>query len=957
MKTFFTILIIISLPSLFSAQIKIHKKLTTQNGLINNQVVSIFQDSKGYMWFGTYGGVSKWDGINLKNFTKADGLASVPVVNINEGKDGTMYFSTYGGGITIFNPNGTIDTLNDSKGLQQNFIMSMKIFKDGNLYLGNGNTVTVWDSLKLLENFAEKYNFKDLRVGSVFEILERKENEFWLATGKKGILVLDKNGYRNYNTNNGLNSNLVTDIDTLSDGTLVISTDKGVNFLENGNITSLQYNNKQFDIITNATYVSQEDIVYSSTGNGLLIYDKNFAKYLHKENGLVYDVLNCISVDNNNTLYVGSNGYGISIFKPGKLENYNSTTGLTNENITAIFQSNNGRIIFGTETGLLISQNIYELKFELYLKGNHITSINEIDKNTLLVGTTNGLKILQGNKVTAINKSNGLPDSNVTSIIKGNDDKFYVGTWGGISIIKNGKVEEVLERNSRKGIRPYNKYQFIQAILLLKDNTLVAGYHGSGISFFKDNEIKNLKIENGLSDGIVNCLFEDHNGKILIGTEQGGLNIYADEKIEIINTKNGLTSNRIKSISEDNSGNIYLGTDNGLNILTFYAGKPFIRTILIDDGLVGNDCNHNSILKDKEGNIWIGTTLGVSKYNPQIDKPNTTGPKTHITGFEIFNVPQNLENFKKNPELNYDENYLKFIFTGINLSAPKKIKYSYHLSGVDKDWVLSENNFVQYTHLDKGNYTFQVKARNEWGYWSEPVSLAFTILPAWWETWWFRLLVISILAGILWTAFQYRLNYLLKLERLRTKIASDLHDDVGSLLTQISMNVDLLGYQKDTNTLKEKSSFIRSKCNDVIGIMSDIVWSIDSRNDNLESFTDRVFNFASNFVKDKNIELKFVNKIEKKQIPLKIDVRQNLMMIAKEAINNAVKYSDCSELEIKFDDINNKFLMQISDNGKGFDFDSVKKGNGLNNMKMRAEAIKANIEFINQNGFTVKITI
>lgn len=445
--------------------------------------------------------------------------------------------------------------------------------------------------------------------------------------------------------------------------------------------------------------------------------------------------------------------------------------------------------------------------------------------------------------------------------------------------------------------------------------------------------------------------------KILIGTEQGGLNIYADEKIEIINTKNGLTSNRIKSISEDNSGNIYLGTDNGLNILTFHAGKPFIRTILIDDGLVGNDCNHNSILKDKEGNIWIGTTLGVSKYNPQIDKPNTTGPKTHITGFEIFNVPQNLENFKKNPELNYDENYLKFIFTGINLSAPKKIKYSYHLSGVDKDWVLSENNFVQYTHLDKGNYTFQVKARNEWGYWSEPVSLAFTILPAWWETWWFRLLVISILAGILWTAFQYRLNYLLKLERLRTKIASDLHDDVGSLLTQISMNVDLLGYQKDTNTLKEKSSFIRSKCNDVIGIMSDIVWSIDSRNDNLESFTDRVFNFASNFVKDKNIELKFVNKIEKKQIPLKIDVRQNLMMIAKEAINNAVKYSDCSELEIKFDDINNKFLMQISDNGKGFDFDSVKKGNGLNNMKMRAEAIKANIEFINQNGFTVKITI
>ena len=109
--------------------------------------------------------------------------------------------------------------------------------------------------------------------------------------------------------------------------------------------------------------------------------------------------------------------------------------------------------------------------------------------------------------------------------------------------------------------------------------------------------------------------------------------------------------------------------------------------------------------------------------------------------------------------------------------------------------------------------------------------------------------------------------------------------------------------------------------------------------------------------KDKNIELKFVNNINKKQIPFKIDVRQNLMLIAKEAINNAVKYSECSELEIIFSDNDNKFIMQISDNGKGFEFDSVKKGNGLKNIKMRAEAIKGKLEFNNQNGFNVKVTV
>jgi signal transduction histidine kinase len=175
-------------------------------------------------------------------------------------------------------------------------------------------------------------------------------------------------------------------------------------------------------------------------------------------------------------------------------------------------------------------------------------------------------------------------------------------------------------------------------------------------------------------------------------------------------------------------------------------------------------------------------------------------------------------------------------------------------------------------------------------------------------------------------------------------------------LTQISINVDSLSYTKDENKRIEKSSFIRSKSSEVINMMSDVIWSIDSRNDTLESLVDRIHNFALNFLEQKEIVLKFDNQINNLNKNLKIDFRQNVMMITKEAINNSVKYSECDKINIilKYDD--KKFEMIISDNGKGIDFENVKLGNGLKNMKMRADLIDAEIKFRNCDGMTIHLT-
>jgi signal transduction histidine kinase len=170
------------------------------------------------------------------------------------------------------------------------------------------------------------------------------------------------------------------------------------------------------------------------------------------------------------------------------------------------------------------------------------------------------------------------------------------------------------------------------------------------------------------------------------------------------------------------------------------------------------------------------------------------------------------------------------------------------------------------------------------------------------------------------------------------------------------MNADLLSYNSDENKIKEKSGFIRSKVNEVMGIMSDVIWSIDSRNDNFESLVDRAHHFVSTFLKQEEIEVEFINNIDDENKMLKIDFRQNIMMIIKEAVNNAVKHSSCNKIKIEMSYKNRKFDLLISDNGKGLNSQEQKHGNGIKNIKMRAATIRAEIKFINDKGLKIFLT-
>jgi len=279
--------------------------------------------------------------------------------------------------------------------------------------------------------------------------------------------------------------------------------------------------------------------------------------------------------------------------------------------------------------------------------------------------------------------------------------------------------------------------------------------------------------------------------------------------------------------------------------------------------------------------------------------------------------------------------------------------YRYRLSGIDKNWVRSFDSSVQYTNLDPGAYRFEVRASNESGVWSEPTSLAFVIEPPFWQSWWFRTLLIATVFGLAWLAYRMRVSRLLALEHLRTRIASDLHDDIGATLTHIALGSETILNTREPDAIKRTARKIGQLSREVTQTFSDIVWSIDARNDSTSDLLDRMKDFAYQTLTPQEIEYSFHVQGFAREKPLPVSLRQNIYLIFKEAITNTVKHGNADTVRISITNNKHDFRLMIEDNGSGLAPNDRKEGNGLKNMRLRAQRIAGELEIESVAGVRV----
>ena len=481
------------------------------------------------------------------------------------------------------------------------------------------------------------------------------------------------------------------------------------------------------------------------------------------------------------------------------------------------------------------------------------------------------------------------------------------------------------------------------------------------------------KTKPALGKDHVLALHDDKSGKLWVGTFGGGLNWLELPKdltgfknlsglsIKIFTQKEGLSDNNVVSILEDEEGNIWAATYNGLSCYRVTEGV--FRNFYEEDGLSNNEFNYASFFKDEQGGMWFGGMNGVNYFDPKDILQAEQNPPLCLTGFTKYNsrtdstLVQVLGNqpagrFIISPSVSW----FQFSWALPNYFKPDKNYYYVRLEGLDEDWsYLGSTPFVRYNKLPPGDYVLHIKGSDSKGNWSEgELAVPITVRPFFYQTWWFYLLVLVLVGGIGYGISRFRHSRLLEMERMRTRIASDLHDEVGSMLSGLSMQAELLEFsvaEKDRHRLHYISDISHS----AVSKMRDLVWSIDSRRDKVKNLLDRMREQAADLLQPRDITCRF----ELGDLPLEkklpVDMRQHLFLIFKEALNNVTRHSNATEVTVRFGNFGGRFEMSIHDNGDLPQKDRVSTGLGLSNMEMRAGKLGAKLEVDKSIGFSVQL--
>lgn len=497
------------------------------------------------------------------------------------------------------------------------------------------------------------------------------------------------------------------------------------------------------------------------------------------------------------------------------------------------------------------------------------------------------------------------------------------------------------------------------------ERTVWAGTYGDGL--YQINE--HGKIINHFTKASIPAINNDHilslyqegDSILWIGTFGGGLNQLhiQQNRINIFTQNDGLANDNVTAILADQDGNIWASTYFGLSC--FLQQEGIFRNYYEEDGLTNNEFNYASSFKDRQGTLWFGGMNGVQSFKSKDILSQQVNPPLVLTGFLKYNRHKDSldvqvwgGDYNELVTISPFDSYVQFEWTLPNYLKPEQSKYYVWLEGLEDDWsYIGHQPVIRYHKLPAGKYTLHIKGSDSKGNWSSgELTIPIMVRPIFFKTWWFITTFILLLGVLVYAFVHYRLQRLLEMERMRTRIAGDLHDEVGSMLSGLAMQAEIMELDQEKSNvarlhrISEISRMTLSK-------MRDVVWSIDSRRDQVKDLLDRMLENAEEMLTPKDIIFHF----ERGELPLEkklpVDVRQHLFLFYKEAINNIIKHSNATSVTIRFGHFRDSFEMSIHDNGTTEAVSKISSGFGLQNLEMRANKLGATFLLQKQDGFKV----
>jgi ligand-binding sensor domain-containing protein/two-component sensor histidine kinase len=987
---------------------------TKENGLASSRVNAMLKDKKGFYWVSTVNGLQRLDGNRLVTFrhNPADS-ASLPnnemgFVLMEDNKE-RLWLHTESG-LCIYQPlKRNFKKINFKKQGEEAFPIT-SFFQDSygliwmtvpgdNLYVLD----TVKNSFKIYTSVWPEF---PARILSIAE--DKTKGYYWLNT-EKGIAIYDfkkkKYYHKGYNPDGieclagsaiysrpefiYVDNNDVLWIQRKGDG----KTDLTFRYdIKNNELISVQNKDKAFGgFLTDASGTTW------AYGNNLARYNKKTNRFVEipkkreSQYGIDFNEIQNMYADDENNIFIMTDmglytcNPGQQIFtthniiaapsKPTDDVNINGFIETNDGHLIALGRGGKGLYFFDTafyRTDYLYGYNPLKLPDKAYLSS--WCGLQD-SKGIIRIGCEAG-RIFQLNPLTNKIITLRLPeleDGTIRSIAEDKNGNIWIGTNNGIIVKWNPATNSTKQIVSSAKIK--RNPEWVLRILPGLENDLWVATTGAGllrIDLATDKIAEQfLPGNNPQSIGsyyVVDIVMLNKN-TYAIATESGiDLFDWRSKTFSHITEQDGMPSTGIYSMMMDDRGNLWYTSVDGYSKIHLSDKK--IKNFNYKDGITTEDCQteadykYANVIRLKNGVIVFGNPRGLISVNPASLDETIVPADPLITGFRIFNKSLSVDSLFQHENtvwLTYAQNYITIEFASLKNIFNNRPGYSYMLEGFDKDWVSGNNNYEAiYTYLPGGTYTFKVKCVSIDGVAAKNIiSFIIHVKPPFYRAWWFYTLIAIFTFSAIYFIYRQRINKLLAVEKIRTKVARDLHDDMGSVLSTINI-LSTMAKTKVADDPVKSSEYI-GKISDnsqrMMEAMDDIVWSIKPANDSMQKITARMREFATGILEAKDIELDFNVDEKVNDVKLNMEARRDFFLIFKEAINNVAKYSRCNKCKINISLHQHRLLLDVQDNGIGFDVNIADSGNGLSNMQKRAEALKGRVQVQSKPGEGTKVTL
>jgi ligand-binding sensor domain-containing protein/signal transduction histidine kinase len=979
------------------------RRYDVSDGLAHSRVAAIHQDRKGYLWFGTWEGLSRFDGYRFTNYGERDGLGHVIINDITEDRHGRLWVATNGGGVAclIDDPRevSSSDPLKSAlaktapagsaQGVRRKFIN----FRVGDSPHSNRVNALLFDADDnlWLATDAGLYRGSAGSSGALqFELIAPQKptisqrvafadrrGRLWFGMENK-IIQVARGQVVEYGPEDEVGRHRVMSATEDRQGRILVANEREVfefvapvDAWSRGRWRRLQLVVKP-DHWIRAMFSDSTGALWVGTSDGLIKYQDGKQALYTDAHGLSNNSILALTEDRDGNLWIGTEGGGVFKLDGERILSFTRAEGLPDQNVFKVIEDRQGRIYASVANAGLVE--IVEGR-AAPIPGASVTPFSaaipfQDSRGNWWINTSNGLfrfegpdlQLRRGRKLGA---SDGIPADLVDFGSVAAEDPF-----GRLWITRGENLYRLdPARNGRATFErvPLNANLTNCVLWIISDRagTLWLGGHLT-LARFMNGKTGVLLPTEGLPEVNPRAFFQDSRGWLWIGLRYRGVSVTKDpsaETLKFVNysTEQGLASDAVWSITEDDAGRIYLGTGKGLDQLDPVTGR--IRHFSARDGLAGDVINH--CLKDRNGAIWVATALGLSKFDQRAERSVNYPPPIYLSRAQVAGEDLQLSETGalRIPELEipYARNNLLVEYVGLSFQGEQRLRYQYKLEGVDGDWSApSEGRSVNYARLAPGSYQFMARAINQEGTMSpEPALFRFHILPPLWQRWWFLALAATLTALAGYAFYRYRTARLVELERVRTRIATDLHDDIGANLTKIAILSEVAQQRLGGESQLNGSPFssIAAISRESVAAMSDIVWAVNPKRDSLRDLARRMRGFASEVFSSRNIEFRFQTLGLEQDLKLGPDMRRDVYLIFKEAVNNIVRHAACARAEIELRLDGNILALRVRDEGRGFDPERICEGNGLESMARRAKAMGGAFETLSQSGQGTTITL